>query len=122
MRSARACLHSPRPLPPPHPPQVYAELRRESSVTHGMPIAVRHLESMIRMSEVGGPGLRVPPLAVLLGLLEAPLRVLLGLLVAPLRVLLGLLMATLGVLLGLLPRGWRFTYRALPMTGMPREA
>ncbi|KAL4424005.1 hypothetical protein ABPG75_001306 [Micractinium tetrahymenae] len=31
--------------------QVYAELRRESSVTHGMPIAVRHLESMIRMSE-----------------------------------------------------------------------
>ena len=30
---------------------VYAELRRESSVTHGMPIAVRHLESMIRMSE-----------------------------------------------------------------------
>lgn len=37
-----------------HPPtlsQVYAELRRESSVTHGMPIAVRHLESMIRMAE-----------------------------------------------------------------------
>lgn len=33
---------------------MYAELRRESSVTHGMPIAVRHLESMIRMSEVGG--------------------------------------------------------------------
>jgi DNA replication licensing factor MCM2 len=31
--------------------KVYAELRRESSVTHGMPIAVRHLESMIRMSE-----------------------------------------------------------------------
>ncbi|GAB4814991.1 hypothetical protein N2152v2_002037 [Parachlorella kessleri] len=31
--------------------QVYAELRRESSVTHGMPIAVRHLESMIRMAE-----------------------------------------------------------------------
>lgn len=31
--------------------QVYAELRKESSVTHGMPIAVRHLESMIRMSE-----------------------------------------------------------------------
>jgi DNA replication licensing factor MCM2 len=30
---------------------VYAELRRESSVTHGMPIAVRHLESMIRMAE-----------------------------------------------------------------------
>ena len=30
---------------------MYAELRRESSVTHGMPIAVRHLESMIRMSE-----------------------------------------------------------------------
>lgn len=48
-------------LPPLTPPtithgrlvtqQVYAELRRESSVTHGMPIAVRHLESMIRMSE-----------------------------------------------------------------------
>jgi DNA replication licensing factor MCM2 len=30
---------------------VYAELRRESSVTGGMPIAVRHLESMIRMAE-----------------------------------------------------------------------
>ncbi len=30
---------------------MYAELRRESAVTHGMPIAVRHLESMIRMSE-----------------------------------------------------------------------
>lgn len=30
---------------------VYSELRRESSVTQGMPIAVRHLESMIRMSE-----------------------------------------------------------------------
>jgi DNA replication licensing factor MCM2 len=30
---------------------VYTELRRESSVTQGMPIAVRHLESMIRMSE-----------------------------------------------------------------------
>lgn len=46
----------PRATPPtrhPHPghAQVYAELRRESSVTHGMPIAVRHLESMIRMSE-----------------------------------------------------------------------
>jgi DNA replication licensing factor MCM2 len=31
--------------------EVYAELRRESSVSQGMPIAVRHLESMIRMSE-----------------------------------------------------------------------
>ncbi|EPS66794.1 hypothetical protein M569_07979, partial [Genlisea aurea] len=31
--------------------QVYAELRRESSHGQGMPIAVRHLESMIRMSE-----------------------------------------------------------------------
>ena len=30
---------------------MYAELRRESSVSQGMPIAVRHLESMIRMSE-----------------------------------------------------------------------
>ena len=30
---------------------VYSELRRESSVTQGMPIAVRHLESMIRMAE-----------------------------------------------------------------------
>lgn len=30
---------------------VYAELRRESTVTQGMPIAVRHLESMIRMAE-----------------------------------------------------------------------
>jgi DNA replication licensing factor MCM2 len=32
-------------------PQVYAELRRESAVSQGMPIAVRHLESIIRMSE-----------------------------------------------------------------------
>lgn len=32
-------------------PQVYAELRKESAVSHGMPIAVRHLESIIRMSE-----------------------------------------------------------------------
>jgi hypothetical protein len=31
--------------------QVYTELRRESAVSHGMPIAVRHLESIIRMSE-----------------------------------------------------------------------
>ncbi|EIE26454.1 MCM-domain-containing protein, partial [Coccomyxa subellipsoidea C-169] len=31
--------------------QVYAELRRESGVSQGMPIAVRHLESIIRMSE-----------------------------------------------------------------------
>nr|GMD75733.1 DNA replication licensing factor MCM2 [Ipomoea batatas] len=31
--------------------QVYAELRRESSHGQGVPIAVRHLESMIRMSE-----------------------------------------------------------------------
>jgi DNA replicative helicase MCM subunit Mcm2 (Cdc46/Mcm family) len=30
---------------------VYAELRRESGVSQGMPIAVRHLESIIRMSE-----------------------------------------------------------------------
>ena len=31
--------------------QVYAELRRESAVSQGMPVAVRHLESIIRMSE-----------------------------------------------------------------------
>ncbi|KAG6422471.1 hypothetical protein SASPL_119043 [Salvia splendens] len=31
--------------------QVYAELRRESSNGQGVPIAVRHIESMIRMSE-----------------------------------------------------------------------
>lgn len=31
--------------------QVYAELRREAGMTHAMPVAVRHLESMIRMSE-----------------------------------------------------------------------
>ena len=31
--------------------QVYTELRRESAVSQGMPIAVRHLESIIRMSE-----------------------------------------------------------------------
>ena len=33
------------------PLKVYTELRRESAVSHGMPIAVRHLESIIRMSE-----------------------------------------------------------------------
>ena len=31
--------------------QVYADLRRESAVSQGMPVAVRHLESIIRMSE-----------------------------------------------------------------------
>lgn len=31
--------------------EVYAELRRESSHGQGVPIAVRHIESMIRMSE-----------------------------------------------------------------------
>ena len=31
--------------------QVYTELRRESAISHGMPIAVRHLESIIRMAE-----------------------------------------------------------------------
>ena len=31
--------------------QVYAELRHESSLSQGMPIAVRHLESMIRIAE-----------------------------------------------------------------------
>lgn len=30
---------------------VYTDLRKESAMSHGMPIAVRHLESMIRMSE-----------------------------------------------------------------------
>ncbi len=30
---------------------LYAELRRESSQTDGIPIAVRHMESMIRMAE-----------------------------------------------------------------------
>lgn len=30
---------------------VYATLRKEAHKSHGMPIAVRHLESMIRMSE-----------------------------------------------------------------------
>mmetsp|Transcript_15174 Transcript_15174/g.45748 ORF Transcript_15174/g.45748 Transcript_15174/m.45748 type:complete len:886 (-) Transcript_15174:420-3077(-) len=30
---------------------VYTDLRKESAISHGMPIAVRHLESMIRMSE-----------------------------------------------------------------------
>lgn len=30
---------------------LYAELRRESMVTGGIPIAVRHIESIIRMSE-----------------------------------------------------------------------
>ena len=31
--------------------KVYTELRAEASRTHGMPVAVRHLESIIRMSE-----------------------------------------------------------------------
>lgn len=31
--------------------QVYAQLRKESYRSGGLPIAVRHLESMIRMSE-----------------------------------------------------------------------
>ena len=31
--------------------QVYTKLRKESAISAGMPIAVRHLESMIRMSE-----------------------------------------------------------------------
>lgn len=30
---------------------MYGDLRKESAVSHGMPIAVRHLESIIRMSE-----------------------------------------------------------------------
>lgn len=31
--------------------QVYSQLRHESMLTQGMPIAVRHLESMIRIAE-----------------------------------------------------------------------
>lgn len=31
--------------------EVYSKLRQEAARTHGMPIAVRHLESLIRMSE-----------------------------------------------------------------------
>ena len=31
--------------------QFYADIRRESSVAGGIPIAVRHIESVIRMSE-----------------------------------------------------------------------
>ena len=31
--------------------KLYSELRRESSVTGGIPIAVRHIESMVRMAE-----------------------------------------------------------------------
>lgn len=31
--------------------EVYATLRKEAAVSHGMPVAVRHLESMLRMSE-----------------------------------------------------------------------
>merc|ERR1711935_73892 len=31
--------------------QFYADIRRESNVAGGIPIAVRHIESMIRMSE-----------------------------------------------------------------------
>ncbi len=30
---------------------MYTKLRQEAARTHGMPIAVRHLESLIRMSE-----------------------------------------------------------------------
>ncbi len=30
---------------------MYTELRKAASQSHGMPIAVRHLESLIRMSE-----------------------------------------------------------------------
>jgi hypothetical protein len=46
-----------RPGPHPHlrphptPAQVYSRLRSEAARTHGMPIAVRHLESLVRMSE-----------------------------------------------------------------------
>ena len=31
--------------------QFYADIRRESSVVGGIPIAVRHIESVLRMSE-----------------------------------------------------------------------
>lgn len=37
--------------PPPLWLQVYIELRKSAAASHGMPIAVRHLESLIRMSE-----------------------------------------------------------------------
>lgn len=30
---------------------MYTELRKAAAASHGMPIAVRHLESLIRMSE-----------------------------------------------------------------------
>jgi DNA replication licensing factor MCM2 len=30
---------------------VYTELRKEAGITHAMPVAVRHLESMVRMAE-----------------------------------------------------------------------
>ena len=53
----------PPPPPPPHcrPTlrqadcdrilKLYAELRAEAALTHGIPVAVRHLESVVRMSE-----------------------------------------------------------------------
>jgi DNA replication licensing factor MCM2 len=31
--------------------QVYTELRKQAGMTHAMPVAVRHLESMVRMAE-----------------------------------------------------------------------
>lgn len=31
--------------------KLYAALRAEAALTHGMPVAVRHLESVVRMSE-----------------------------------------------------------------------
>ena len=30
---------------------MYGDLRKESAISNGMPVAVRHLESIIRMSE-----------------------------------------------------------------------
>jgi len=77
----------PRPLPPPAPPQallkkyimhaktikpsltrldmdkvarLYADMRKESEVSNGVPIAVRHIESIIRMSE-GAARMRLSP-------------------------------------------------------------
>lgn len=47
----RKIAYSTRSLPADSVAQVYSQLRQESAVCHGMPIAVRHLESIIRMAE-----------------------------------------------------------------------
>ena len=51
MLGEHACSARSLVIPDPCGWQVYAELRRESAVSQGMPVAVRHLESIIRMSE-----------------------------------------------------------------------